>query len=107
MKSIQSSQDRIYIFQVTVFFFQHQIQNYLILGIRDEAIEMVNLAPAEMEHNEEAKGAKEYEKEETSFKVEVNRPHSIENEGMAKILIPLLQYKSNILMILKTLKGSL
>ena len=96
MKSIQSSQDRIYIFQVTVFFFQHQIQNYLILGIRDEAIEMVNLAPAEMEHNEEAKGAKEYEKEETSFKVEVNRPHSIENEGMAKILIPLLQYKSNI-----------
>ena len=94
MKSIQSSQD-IY-FSGHSFFFQHQIQNYLILGIRDEAIEMVNLAPAEMEHNEEAKGAKEYEKEETSFKVEVNRPHSIENEGMAKILIPLLQYKSNI-----------
>ena len=61
----------------------------VILGIRDEAIEMVNLAPAEMEDNEEAKGAKEYEKEESSFKVEVNHSHSTENEGMVKILIPL------------------
>ena len=48
-----------------------------------------NLAPAEMEDNEEAKGAKEYEKEESSFKVEVNHSHSTENEGMVKILIPL------------------
>ena len=30
---------------------------------------MVNLAPAEMEHNEEAKDAKKYAKEETSFTV--------------------------------------
>ena len=87
MQSIQSSQD--IHFSGHSFFFQHQIQNYLILGIRDEAIEMVNLAPAEMEDNEEAKGAKEYEKEESSFKVEVNHSHSTENEGMVKILIPL------------------
>ena len=49
MKSIQSSQD-IY-FSGHSFFFQHQIQNYLILGFRDEAIEMVELAPAEMQAN--------------------------------------------------------
>ena len=69
---------------------------------------MVNLAPADMEANEEAKAVKEYEKEESSFKVEVNRSHSTENESMVKIQIPLLQYKSNIVDIdSKTLKGSL
>ena len=54
-----------------------------------------------MEANEEAKAVKKYEKEESSFKVKVNRSlshpfHSTENEGMTKILIPLLQYKLNI-----------